>query len=544
MPTTAQVIVESLVMNGIDRIFCVPGESYLGLLDALYSRPEVDVVVCRHEAGAGFMAISDARLTGGLAVTCVSRGPGASNAAIAVHAAEQDSVPFILIVGQVPGCDLRRDAFQEIDYGKMFSSIAKWVAEVTDPDRISEVMLRAIQTATTGRPGPVVIAIPEDLLAMPSRGLAVRLQAAIRAAPLSSDLLRVRELVDQAQRPLVIAGADVGSHGGRGDLLRFLERWELPCAVAFRNQDLLPNNHRLYVGALGYSPASQLAALSDADCVLVVGDHLSHVTSNNRVFPPPLKGTLIHVFPDHRYIGAHAPVDVAISCNAHEFLEALDAIDPPQHGSRDTWIERLRAEHTRQSTPNIPPVTDGVPFEAIIALLGRQLAPNAIVTVDAGNFGLPLYRLIPFQPPQRLLGPISGAMGYGIPAAISAALRRPDAPVLCVVGDGGFLMTGNELSVALDRKLPIKVIVAENGIYGTIRVNQERAYPGRVIGTRFANPDLELIGRAFGFAVTRINGIDQLERLSAALAADGPQLIVVRSSVDAILPRVVSDKMQ
>lgn len=536
MPTTGEVIVESFVAHGIDRIFCVPGESYLGLLDALHGRANPKVVVTRHEAGAGFMAIADARLTGRPAVACVSRGPGSCNAAIAVHAAEQDSVPFVLLIGQVPVRDLRRDAFQEIDYGRMFGSIAKYVTEVSDPDRIGEELTRAIQASTTGRPGPVVIVLPEDILSRPSSAPVSRPQAPVRAAPLGEDVARLRELLGAAKRPLVVAGAEFNQPGGREALLRFLEGWDLPCAVAFRNQDLLPNDHRLYVGALGYSAASQLALLRQSDCVLVLGDHLSHVTSNGHAFPPAENGVLIHACRDPACIGVRVPADLAIAADGPAVLALLDQGDPPACPPRTEWIGRLRTEQARQAVPRIPEVEDGVPFEAVIDLVGRNLAPDAIVTVDAGNFGLPVYRLIPFRPPQRLLGPISGAMGYGVPAAVAAALRHPGRPVTCFVGDGGFLMTGNELSAALERGLPLKVIVADNGIYGTIRVNQEREFPGRVVATSFANPDLELIGRAFGFTVTRIGTPAELAKLPPVLAAEGPQMIIVRSSIQAILP--------
>lgn len=536
MPTTGEVIVESFVAHGIDRVFCVPGESYLGLLDALYGRSELEVVVCRHEAGAGFMAIADARITGRPAVACVSRGPGSCNAAIAVHAAEQDSVPFILVIGQVPVRDLRRNAFQEIDYSKMFGSIAKYVTEVSDPERIGEELTRAIQASTSGRPGPVVIVLPEDILARKCNAPVSRPQARLRSAPLGEDVVRLRQLLAAAKRPLVIAGAEFDQPGGREALLRFLEGWDLPCAVAFRQQDLLPNDHRLYVGSLGYSPASQLALLRKADCVLVLGDHLSHVTSNGHVFPPSENGTLIHACGDPSCIGVRARVDLAIAAEGPAVLALLDQGEPPAHPQRQEWIESLRGEQSRKTVPHTPTVSDGVPFEAVIDLVGRNLPTDAIVTVDAGNFGLPVYRLVAFRPPQRLLGPISGSMGYGIPAAVAAALRHPNRSVTCFVGDGGFLMTGNELSAALERHLPLKVIVADNGIYGTIRVNQEREFPGRVIATSFANPDLELIGKAFGFTVTRIGTSDELGRLLPALSADGPQMIIVRSSVEAILP--------
>ena len=266
MGTAGQLIVDSLVANGIDRVFCVPGESYLGLLDALYGRSDIDTVVCRHEAGAGFMAIADARLTGRPGVACVSRGPGASNAAIAVHTAQQDEVPFILIIGQVPACNVRRDSFQEIDYRQMYGSIAKWCAEVTDPARMAETMLRAIQTATAGTPGPVVIAVPEDVLTAHADAATVCRQAAIGAAPTSADIATLRGWLAAAERPLALCGRALDRPGGREALRTFLEQWNLPAVVSFRSQDLLDNAHRLYAGDMGLAnPPGQMAVLRQAD---------------------------------------------------------------------------------------------------------------------------------------------------------------------------------------------------------------------------------------------------------------------------------------
>src|SRR5689334_4877604 len=264
--TVGRLIVDSIAAHGIDRVFCVPGESYLGLLDALFDRWDLDTVVCRHEAGAGFMALADARLTGRPGVAAVSRGPGASNAAIAVHTAQQDGVPFLLLVGQVAVRDVRRDSFQEIDYSHMYGSIAKWTAEVTDPQRIAETMLRAIQTATAGTPGPVVLSLPEDVLTAATDAEPVRPQAAIGAAPTPADVETLRQWLATARRPLVIAGAALACPGGRETLRAFLEDWALPMVASFRNQDLFPNDHRLYAGDMGLAnPASQMAVLREAD---------------------------------------------------------------------------------------------------------------------------------------------------------------------------------------------------------------------------------------------------------------------------------------
>jgi acetolactate synthase-1/2/3 large subunit len=539
MTTVGELIVETLAAHDIDRVFCVPGESYLGLLDALYGRSDVDTVVCRHESGAGFMALADARLSGRPGVVCVSRGPGASNAAIAVHTAQQDGVPLILLVGQVAARDVRRDSFQEIDYGKMFGSIAKWTAEITDPERAAETMLRALQTATIGVPGPVVIAVPEDVLTAQCTAKVVKPQAPITSAPSAAALTQLHHLLASAQRPLVISGSGIDRPGEREKLLAFLEAWELPSVVSFRCQDLLPNDHRLYAGDMGLSnPESQMRVLEQADLIVVLGARLTDITTQGYTFPTLVRPSqhLVHIHSDPMVIGSHFASDLSIACSA---MSVIDSIGRPEKAlpDRAQWIAQLGAERRKIAAVRSFDVDDGVPFELVVDLVGRQLSKDAIVTLDAGTFGAPAYRVIDFKPPQRLLAPISGAMGFGVPAAVAASLREPKRDVICFVGDGGLLMTGSELTVAMERKLPLKVIVSENRVYASILIHQERGYPGRAVGTSFVNPDLDLIGRAYGFAVTRISKVSQFADLAAALRSPGPQFIVVDTSIKAILPK-------
>ena len=537
--TAGALLVETLAAHGIDRVFCVPGESYLGLLDALHARADIDTVVCRHEAGAGFMALADARLTGRPGVACVSRGPGASNAAIAVHTAQQDGVPFLLLVGQVSARDLRRDAFQEIDYGRMFGGIAKWTAEVADPARLAETLLRAIQVATTGQPGPVVLALPEDVLTAAIEAAPVRPQAPVRAVPDAADVRQLRAWLAASARPLLLAGAGLECPGGRAALRAFAEAWNLPVLVSFRRQDLFDNAHPLYAGDMGLqNPASQMAVLHEADLLLVLGARLSDITTQNYSFPDPARRSmrLAHVHADAAVIGTHFAADLAIAAAPLAVLSALGAPDaaPPD---RPGWIGRLAAERRRIAAPRRAEVTDGVPFEAVVETVARHMPADAILTLDAGSFAAPAYRIIPFAPPQRLLAPIAGAMGFGVPAAVAAGLREPQRTVVCMVGDGGFLMTGYELAVALERRLKLKIIVSVNGIYGSIRIHQERDYPGRVSGTSFTNPDFALIGQAFGFRVTQIRTVADLALLADRLHSAEPEFIVVSSSVAAVLPR-------
>ena len=540
MRTAGELIVNSLVANGIDRVFCVAGESYLGLLDALYGRADIDTVVCRHEAGAGFMALADARLTGRPGVAVVSRGPGASNAAVAVHTAQQDEVPFLLFVGQVPARDVRRDAFQEIDYRQMYGSIAKWTAEVIDPARMAETLLRAIQAATTGTPGPVVIAVPEDVLTAPVAAAPVKPQAAVRAAAAPNDIATLRGFLESAARPLALAGRILDRPGGREALRDFLGRWDVPAVVSFRAQDLFANAHGLFAGDMGLAnPPEQMAVLRRADLLLVLGARITDITSQGYTYPDLVRPRmrLVHVHPDPSAIGTHFAADLAIACDPQEVMAALGPPSQRPPRERHQWIAELATERRQIATPRQIDVNDGVAFEEVVTIVGKHLAADAVVTVDAGLFGAPVYRVIPFAPPQRLLAPIAGAMGFGVLAAVAAALRAPERQVVCFVGDGGFLMTGNELAVALERKLPLKVIVSENRCYASIMMQQERDYPGRSVGTTFANPDLALIGQAFGFATTRIRSRAELAALPALLAAPGPQFVVVETSLDAVRPQ-------
>lgn len=535
MRRVGDFIVETLIAHGVDRLFCVPGESYLCLLDALHDRPEIDTVVCRHEGGAGFMALADARLTGRPGVVCVSRGPGACNAAIAVHTAQQDATPLILIVGQVAAGDLRRDAFQEIDYGKMFGGIAKWTAEIADPARAPETLLRAFRIATGGTPGPVVIAVPEDILTAGSDAPGLAPQRSPRAAPAQGDVAALRRWLENAERPLLLAGSALESDMGRAALLRFAERWRVPVAVSFRRQDLFPNDHPLYAGAMQLAnPPAQMAVMAEAEPLLVVGARLGDITTQGYAFPELVRPRrrLAHIHPDANAIGTHFATDLGIISDAPE---ALDAIGEPDARlpDRSGWIGRLAEQRRALADRRAPEPTDGLAFDRVVAALGRQLPDNAIVTLDAGAFGAPAYRAIPFRPPQRMLAPISGAMGYGVPAAVAAGLRHPGRPVVCLVGDGGLLMTGAELAVARERRLPLKVIVSENGAYGSIRLHQERLYPGRVAGTGFVNPDIEALGRAFGLEATRFERPEDLEGMREILARDTAQMIVVSSSLSA-----------
>jgi acetolactate synthase-1/2/3 large subunit len=511
--SAAKLIVATLAANRVDRVFCVPGESYLPLLDALHRHPTIDLVTCRHEAGAGFMAVADARLSGRPGVVLVSRGPGASNAAIAVHTAQQDATPFLLLVGQVERKDLRRGAFQEIDYGAMYGSIAKWTAEVRDPVQLPEILQRGLAVATTGVPGPVVIALPEDLLEATGAYAAPRAPAAIGSAAPQDAARELETALAGAARPLAIAGHGLEGPGGREALLDFAERFACPVAVSFRRHDLFPNDHPLYAGDLGLSnPAPQMEAFHSADLVLALGTRLGDITTQGYSFPvlPRPRQPLVHVCADPAVLGTHYAADLALACAVPVLLRALVPAAPPP-SERSAWAERLVGLRRKIAARVEDPAMDRLARE-----IAARLEPDAIVTADAGSFARPLYRSIPYRPPQRLLAPISGAMGFGIPAAVAAALRHPGRQVVAFVGDGGFLMTGSELAVALERRLRLTVVLSNNGSYGSIRIHQQRRYPGRIAGTDLVNPDFRKIAEAYSCAYHRVDGA-----LPAAAPGDG-----------------------
>lgn len=537
MPTAAARLVEFLAAAGIDRAFCVPGESYIALLDALHAHPVIDLVTCRSEGGAGFMAVADAKLTGRPGVVLVSRGPGACNAAIAVHTAEQDAVPLILLVGQVERRDLRRNAFQEIDYQSMFRGIAKWVGEATEPAQVSELIARGHAIAMQGVPGPVVISLPEDVLAADCPQPAPPATLPRPAAPAPADTAALAALLRGAERPILLAGHGFEAPGGRAALAAFAARWRLPVAVSFRRQDLFDNASDLYAGDLGLrNPDAQRAAFAEADLVLALGTRLTDITTQGWSWPATGQ-RLVHVCADPRFLGWMFPAELALAADARAVVAALEAEPAAAPAGREAWIAGLRALQAADSRVAARDWPDGVAFALVARLVAEVAAPDAIVTLDAGTFGAPFYRKVPWRPGQRLLAPVSGAMGFGVPAAVAAALRHPDRQVIGAVGDGGALMTGGEFAVAMGRGAAVKLLLSDNGSYGSIRIHQEREHPGRVSGTTLANPDFAAWCAAFGAPVLRVDARADLPRLAEALRAPGPLAAVVRTSLEAVLPR-------
>lgn len=539
--TSSHALFQVFADHGLDRIFLVPGESYLGLLDAVVDFPQIDVVTCRHEGGAGYMAVADGRLTRRPGVALVSRGPGASNAAIAVHTAQQDAVPMILIVGQIAARDLRREAFQEIDYQKMYGSIAKWVFECQAPEQLGEAAFKAIRMATSGVPGPVVLVIPEDIQQQSVAKPAFKNHAQIFGLPDQSVMDEIGKRLADAKRPVVIAGGVFDCPGGREALRDFVHHWQLPTMVSFRRHDIFANDDPLFVGDLGLSnPAAQMATLQESDFVLALGTRLGDITTQNFQFPRYAQSsqTLLHCYPDSRIINWDTVADYPLVCDPVALVRALTQANATQPGSvRQEWLQTLRQHSQPYAAWPTRVAKKGVNFTDVVRAVADNASRDTTICLDAGTFAAPVYRHFNFKSGQRLMAPLAGAMGYGTPAALACAMRQPERTTVCMVGDGGFLMTGNEMILAVERKLPIIFIVSNNGSYGSIRLHQERGYPGRVSGTSLFNPDFYTLASSFGMKAARIQDKSEIDAvIKSALAMREPLLIEVNTSLDAILP--------
>lgn len=530
----ACALVELLAARGIDRAFCVPGESYLPLLDALIDSP-VELVVCRHESGAGFAALADAQATRRPGLFLVSRGPGATNGSIAIHAAMHDALPLVMICGQVSSGELGRHAFQEVDYRQTFADLAKWSTQVDDPAKLLETVARAIDIATSGRPGPVVIAVPEDVF----EGESVPFDPATAGrAGLSADANTMRDVAAQlaaAERPLLIAGSLLNTPRGRAALATIARGFGVPVVVEFRQQDLFPNEDRLFAAQLGFKiPAEQISVLKESDFLLAVGTDLGDVPTQGFTFPraPVPAQPMVHVYPDAEVAARVYQPQLRCIADPVTFLEALAQHLPARPEAREGWVESLQAylRKIRRFDPTTPP--DGVSFGHVVAALERQMHDDGVLVVDAGNFNTWTQRYFMFRGERRMSGTMAGAMGMGVPGALAWSLRFPRRQVVALVGDGCVMMTGNELATAIQYGAKPKVFIADNGSYGTIRLHQEKRYPGRVSGTRLGNPDFAKWGASFGAAAFTIDAPGQVdEQVAAALAHDGAAVVHVRTSL-------------
>jgi acetolactate synthase-1/2/3 large subunit len=532
-----QILVDQLVAQGVARAYCVPGESYLAALDAMNGAP-IEVTVCRQEAGAAMMALTEGRLTGRPGICFVTRGPGATNAAHGVHIAEHDSAPMIMFVGQIERAMMGRGAFQEMDYRALFASTAKLATQIQAAAHIPEVIQRAFHIAMQGRPGPVVIALPEDML---TEMAAVADAPRAEPAPIWPGLTQMAELQKMlwaAERPLAILGGGGWTKRGSAAFARFAERFDLPVVGSFRRASAFDGEHDNFAGEIGFSANPKLKArIEAADLLLLVGGRMSEAAAQGYTLlhiPAPLQ-RLVHIHADPNEIGRNYRPSLGIVATSPEFCAALEGVQPPATIRWAGETRAARADYLAWSE-QAPPNPGRVQLSEIMFELRRR-SPDAIFTNGAGNFAIWVGRFLRFRGVEQQLGPTSGSMGFGLPAAISASRVFPKRTVVCFAGDGDFLMNGQEFATAVQYGLPIVVVVLDNGMYGTIRMHQERMFPGRVIATALRNPDFAAYARAFGGHGETVEETAQfLPAYERALASGLPSILHVKVDPDAITP--------
>ncbi len=534
----ADILVECLSRHGVDRLFLVPGESYLAVLDSLYEETGIDVVTSRHEGGAGFMAVADAKLTKKPGVVFVSRGPGATNVSIAAHLAEQDGVPLVIFVGQVAEHERGRGSFQEVDYTAMFGQIAKSVFEVSNPDKLSETISRAFCDAQTPTKGPVIISVMEDMLCAESNIANFPVLKPPVCGVDARHVQQVIEAIEQAERPLIIAGGGFDAPEARPALKAFAEACQIPVATTFKHQQIFDNRSDLFAGHLGFKiPPAHLACLQKHDLLIALGTRLGDTPTQNYQVPrlPNPDAPIIHIAEDAQVIGRVFPTHLGIVSHPADFCHALAKHTPQKLDARAGWVKEIKdfMREFRSYTPKAP--GDGMDFSYVVDALSAQLGDEVILTMDSGNFSSWVHLLWPFSGREQVLAAIGGAMGLGLPAGIAAALRAPEKPVISFVGDGGIMMTGNELSIAVARQAPVKLVIANNHSFGTIRLHQEKAYPERVSSTDLFNPDFTAWARSFGaWAETLDRPENASDAVARFLAQKGPAVLNVLTSTELV----------
>jgi acetolactate synthase I/II/III large subunit len=524
-----EILVKALAIQGVEHVFCVPGESYLAAIDALHDS-EIKVTVCRQEGGAAMMAEAVGKTTGRPGICFVTRGPGASNAAAGIHVASQDSTPMILFIGQVERGMREREAFQEVDYKGFFGGMAKWVAEIDRASRIPEFVSRAFHVATSGRPGPVVLSLPEDVLFEVSEASFPHPWRQIETHPGTAEMGQLRSLLDTAKRPVAIVGGSRWTRDACRTFMAFAEREQIPVATSFRRQSLFSADHPCFAGEVGAGVNPKLKALvTESDLLLLVGGRLSELPSASYTMveiPEPAQ-PLVHVYPGAEELGRVYRPTLGIHASPDQFALALAGAEPGRPRSGE-WLERARTaylEWTEQPSANPGAVQMG----ALIKWVRQHVPDDAILTVGAGNYAGWVQRFFRFREFGTFVAPTSGSMGYGVPAAIAMQRLHPSRTVIAFAGDGCFLMHGQEFATAVQYGLPVIVIIINNGMYGTIRMHQEREYPRRVIATDLTNPNFADYARAFGGHGEVVESTEQFAAAFERARASGkPSIIEVR----------------
>ena len=532
-----RILVDQLRIHGADTAFCVPGESFLDVLDAFYEmRERMRLIVCRQEGGAAFMAEAYGKLTGRPGLCFVTRGPGATNASIGVHTAYQDSTPMILFIGQVGSDVVEREAFQEMDYRRMFGQMAKWVAQIDRADRIPEYISHAFHTAVSGRPGPVVLSMPEDMLVSHAVAIDARPYAKVKAHPGMADMQRLRDILAETQKPLVILGGGDWSASACEKIRSFIEANNLPATCGFRRQDLLDNRHPNYCGDVGIGINPALAErVRSADVILTIGARLGEMTSSGYTLfsiPRPLQ-RMVHIHPSPEELGRVYQAELMINAGMDEFAAAAANLPPVDSSRWRDWTHRAREDYLKNLEHGAMP--GFLDLGQVLAFLRKRLPENAIITNGAGNYSGWVQRFYQYTGFRTQLAPTNGAMGYGVPSGVAAKVVHPDRVVVSFSGDGCFTMNGQELATAVQYDLAVIFIVVDNGMYGTIRMHQERNYPARVSGTDLVNPDFAALARAYGVHGESVNRTAEFApAFERALAHDGPSLLHLRIDPQAI----------
>jgi len=535
--TGGHILIEQLALHNADTVFGVPGESFLAALDGMYQSQRVRFINARHEGGAAMMADAYGKLTGRPGIAFATRGPGATNASAGVHVAFQDSTPMILLLGQVGRDMMEREAFQEIDYRLMFGPMAKWVAQIDDARRIPEFISRAFHTATSGRPGPVVLALPEDMLTDTAEVPDAPPYTPLPIAPDDGALRQFHALLSEAKKPFLIVGGGGWSEQARRDLEAFASAHEVPVGVSFRCQDYFDNLHPCYGGHIGIGLDAKITdRIRNSDLVIALGARLGEATTGGYTLfdiPKP-RQPLVHVYPDPEEIGRVYSPTLGVVASGAAFAAAIKRLEP-KHQSRADYVQAAHADYLAFAEPTRSP--GDVQLSQIVRGLSDRLPPDTIICNGAGNYAVWVHRFWRYRQYRTELAPTSGSMGYGLPAAVAAKLQHPERTVIAFAGDGCFQMTGLEFMTAVENRLPLIVIVCNNGMYGTIRMHQERTYPGRVSGTDLANPDFAALARAcggFGVHVERTE--DFVRAFDEAVASGLPSIIELTISPEALTP--------
>ena len=542
--SAAEVLVDQLRIHGVRHVFCVPGESYLAVLDAFHDS-DLAVTVCRQEGGAAIMAEALGKVTGQPGVCFVTRGPGATNAAHGIHIARQDSSPLVMFVGQVGRDTREREAFQELDYRAVFGSMTKWTTEIDDPARVPEIVSRAFHTAANGRPGPVVVAIPEDMLVERIAVTDAPPFTAIETSPGAAEMQKFGELLGAARAPIVVLGGSRWSQQACDRLARFVEKYALPVCTTFRRGHLFDQTHPCYAGDLGIGPNPKLLErIKSSDLVIAIGGRLGELPSQRYTLfdiPRP-QMPFVHVHPGAEELGRVYSPSLAINATPAAFTAALERLTFARAPAGEA--KAANADY-RAWTEKPTEQPGGVNFGAVMIWLRENLAPDAVICNGAGNYAAWIHRFFRFRRFGQQVAPVSGSMGYGVPAAVAMKRLHPERQVVCIAGDGDFLMNGQEFATAVQYDLPFTTIVFDNGMYGTIRMHQEREYPGRVSATELRNPDFQAYARAFGgFGISVERTEDFPAAFQQAEASGKPAIVRLVIDPESITPGTTLAKIR